>query len=268
MSDGRKNKPISSYLRILCVLLISITTIFSSNDARAQKIYKPLTPRNDTLPANTTSKDTLPRADSLSTIRDTTAPLSDTSKIADSLVSVTDTLNMQLSKDTLDAPIDYSASDSIVFMVPEKKIILYNQGVVKKGDMDLAADSIEIDQETKIVTATSRRDTLGNVVGQPKMTQGETTMTSDVIKYNTQTQRGITQNTLTQQSEIFIQGERVKKINQNDFFAYRAQFTTCNLDTPHFAFVTKKMKLVNKKLAVSGPIHPEFEGVPVPIYIP
>ncbi len=268
MSDGRKNKPISSYLRILCVLLISITTIFCSNDARAQKIYKPLTPRNDTLPANTTSKDTIPQADSLSTIRDTTAPLSDTSKIADSLVSVTDTLNMQLSKDTLDAPIDYSASDSIVFMVPEKKIILYNQGVVKKGDMDLAADSIEIDQETKIVTATSRRDTLGNVVGQPKMTQGETTMTSDVIKYNTQTQRGITQNTLTQQSEIFIQGERVKKINQNDFFAYRAQFTTCNLDTPHFAFVTKKMKLVNKKLAVSGPIHPEFEGVPVPIYIP
>jgi lipopolysaccharide assembly outer membrane protein LptD (OstA) len=28
------------------------------------------------------------------------------------------------------------------------------------------------------------------------------------------------------------------------------------------------MKLVNKKLAVSGPVHPEFEGVPVPIYLP
>jgi hypothetical protein len=31
--------------------------------------------------------------------------------------------------------------------VPEKKIIMYSQGTVKKGDMDLAADSIEIDQQ-------------------------------------------------------------------------------------------------------------------------
>ena len=49
---------------------------------------------------------------------------------------------------------------------------------------------------------------------------------------------------------------------------YRGTFTTCDLDTPHFAFRAKKMKLVNQKLAVTGPIHPEFEGVPIPIYLP
>ena len=47
-----------------------------------------------------------------------------------------------------------------------------------------------------------------------------------------------------------------------------ADFTTCNLDTPHFAFRTNKMKIINKKFAITGPIHPEFEGVPLPIYIP
>ncbi len=36
----------------------------------------------------------------------------------------------------------------------------------------------------------------------------------------------------------------------------------------HFAFRTNKMKMVGKKLAVTGPVHPEFEGVPVPIYLP
>jgi lipopolysaccharide assembly outer membrane protein LptD (OstA) len=82
------------------------------------------------------------------------------------------------------------------------------------------------------------------------MNQAGTTMESDVIKYNTKTQKGITQHTLTQQGEIFIQGQKVKKISENDFFAYRGEFTTCNLDTPHFAFATKKMKLVNKKLAI------------------
>ena len=52
------------------------------------------------------------------------------------------------------------------------------------------------------------------------------------------------------------------------YFAYHGRFTTCNLDTPHFAFRTNKMKLINKKMAISGPVHPEFEGVPVPIYLP
>ncbi|MBL0133592.1 MAG: LPS-assembly protein LptD [Chitinophagaceae bacterium] len=48
----------------------------------------------------------------------------------------------------------------------------------------------------------------------------------------------------------------------------RGRMTTCNLDTPHFAFITNKLKLINKKMAVTGPVHPEFEGVPIPIYIP
>jgi len=269
MSDGRKNNPKYSSAWFLCGLLALITMFLSPNDASSQKIYKPLTQRadttvpkaaiKDTVPAAARVSDTIPGVDSV-TLKDTLG--------TDSLVTVTDTLSVKLSKDTLDAPVDYSASDSIVFMVPEKKIIMYSQGSVKKGDMDLAADSIEIDQETQLVTATFRKDTAGNIIGRPKMVQGGTTMESDVIKYNTKTQKGITQHTLTQQGEIFIQGQKVKKISENDFYAYRGEFTTCNLDTPHFAFVTKKMKLVNKKLAVSGPIHPEFEGVPVPVYLP
>ena len=271
MSDGRKNNSKYSSAWFLCGVLTFITMFLSANDASTQKIYKPLTSRGDTTAPKTILRDTIPPASNVN-LSDT-IPTTDSLKLkdtlgTDSLVTVTDTLSVKLSKDTLDAPIDYKASDSIVFMVPEKKIILYSEGSVKKGDMELTSDSIEIDQETKIVTATSRRDTAGNVVGKPKMVQGETTMESDVIKYNTQTQKGITRNTLTQQGEIFIQGQNVKKISENDFYAFKSQFTTCNLDTPHFAFVTKKMKLVNKKLAVSGPIHPEFEGVPVPVYLP
>ena len=268
MSDGRKNNSKYSSSWFLCGLFTLITMIISANDASSQKIYKPLTQSADTTAPKNIVRDTIPRA--ADTIPGTTDSLNikDSLTVKDSLVTVTDTLSAQLSKDTLDAPIDYSASDSIVFLVPEKKIILYSQGLVKKGDMDLEADSIEIDQETQLVTATFRKDTSGNIVGRPKMNQGGTTMESDVIKYNTKTQKGITQHTLTQQGEIFIQGQKVKKVNENDFFAYRGEFTTCNLDTPHFAFVTKKMKLVNKKLAISGPIHPEFEGVPVPVYLP
>jgi len=270
MSDGRKNNSKYSTAWFLCGLLALLTTNLLANDASAKKFYIPLTDLQDTVPVLSIA-DTVPQSSPTNSIGPTLTDmlLSDTSaRVRDSLLQVRDTISMQLSKDSLDQPINYSASDSIVFMIPDKKIILFTEGSVKKGDMDLTADSIEIDQESQIVTATSRRDTTGRVVGKPKMIQGESTMESDIIRYNTRTQRGITRNTITQQGEIFIQGEKVKKVSERDFFAYRSQFTTCNLDTPHFAFRANKMKLVNQKLAVSGPIHPEFEGVPIPIYLP
>lgn len=264
MSDGRKNKSNYSSAWFLCGLFIILTTYLFANDVSAKKFYIPLTDFADAAGTVTHSHDTVPPGTDTIPV-----PISDSLPPGtDSLSNITDTMNVQLSKDSLDQPINYSASDSIVFVIPEKKIILFSKGSVKKGDADLSADSIEIDQETQMIIATSRKDTAGRNVGKPKMIQGESTMESDVIRYNTKTQRGITQNTITQQGEIFIQGERVKRVSVRDYYAYRSQFTTCNLDTPHFAFRANKMKLVNQKLAVSGPIHPEFEGVPIPIYLP
>ena len=100
------------------------------------------------------------------------------------------------------------------------------------------------------------------------MTQAETKMESDSMVFNMKTKKGITVNTFTQSGEMYVMGEKMKKISTNDYYAFRGRFTTCNLDTPHFAFRTNKMKLINKQMAISGPVHPEFEGVPIPIYIP
>jgi hypothetical protein len=82
------------------------------------------------------------------------------------------------------------------------------------------------------------------------------------------TLKGITKSTYTQQGEIFFHAEKIKKVDADVFYGYRGQFTTCNLDTPHFSFVSKKFKFINKKMAITGPVHPEFEGVPIPVYLP
>ncbi len=175
---------------------------------------------------------------------------------------------MKVSKDSLDAPINYTASDSVVMNIPAKTITLYNNASAKYKDMDLEAYKIELDQPKQVVTANYSKDTAGAIIGKPKMVQTSNTMTADQIVYDLKTQKGITTNTFTQSGEIYIQGQKIKKISPTEYFAFKGQFTTCNLDTPHFAFVTKKMKLINQKMAISGPIHPEFEGVPVPIYLP
>ena len=180
----------------------------------------------------------------------------------------TDTPDYKISKDTLEAEIDYKASDSIVMVIPTRNITLYSKANAKYNGADLTADKIRYDQGRNVVIASPTRDTAGNIIGLPKMVQQDNTMQSDSIIYNIKSQKGITQHTYTNSGEMFVHAEKMKKVTPEEYFGYRGIFTTCNLDTPHFAFRTNRMKIINKKMAITGPIHPEFEGVPIPIYIP
>ncbi|OQP39934.1 organic solvent tolerance protein OstA [Niastella yeongjuensis] len=262
MMNGRKNNLKDGSALILSIWLLLLTSNIWANYFYTPHFYKSLTQNNQDTTKPVRPLDTIPKKlDSLPRIADT-IPSKDT------VINKTDTVNVPASEDSLDAPVAYKASDSMVLSVPEKKITLFSKANIKYKDMDLSADSIEMDNAKQTVTATYRKDTAGKIIGKPVMVQSDSKMNSDVIRYNFKSQKGITENTMTIQGEMLVIGEKVKKINDKDYYAYRSQFTTCNLDTPHFAFRANKMKMVSQKLAVSGPIHPEFEGVPVPIYLP
>ena len=252
MNTGRKVSPKNYLLWIVLLLISSITTFGTGNYTNRTIFYNTLTSlqsASDTVPA---------KRDSIPGIRDSTI------RTAQDV----DTIGVRISKDSLDAPVTYTASDSMVLDIPTKKIRLYNQGNVKYKDLDLSAYNIELDQEKQIVVASHTTDSAGKMAGKPKFIQGENNMESDEITYNIKSQKGVTKSTYTSQGEMFVFANKLKKYSDEEYFGLGARITTCDLDTPHFHFKTGKMKLVNKKLAVSGPIHPEFEGVPVPIYLP
>ena len=186
-------------------------------------------------------------------INGTRTPLSDTIPgSTDSLQQANDTFSLRISKDTLDAPINYEAEDSVVVFVPEKKIILYGKTKTTQKDIVLTAPKVELDQATNIVTAYNETDSTGYVITRARFEQGANQFESDEIKFNFKTQQGFTKNTFTKQDDFFVQGETVKKINENTLFIKQGRFTTCNLDEPHFDFFAKRMKVVNNKVAVTG----------------
>jgi hypothetical protein len=241
------------YLRLLSVLIaLTILTIKGYTTDHPQRLILTSLTIADTLP----SKDTLPKPNDSLLLK------------KDSVISKVDTFSIPLSADSLTDPVNYRANDSMVLDVAAKKMYLYGKSEVKYTDVTLSAPLIAFDQATQMVTAVMGRDSVGNVVGMAKLTQAETTTVSDSIKFNFKSQRGITHNSFFQQQEIYNFAEKVKKMDAETFFAYRGRFTTCNLDTPHFAFRFKKAKFVNQKVAVTGPVHPEFEDVPIPIYLP
>lgn len=188
---------------------------------------------------------------------------------SDSIITNPDTIDLKISKEGLDAVIEYTADDSMILQVPTKKITLYGKKTnTIYQDNSLSAPVIEFDQATGDISAFIKRDSLGKAIALPTLKQADFTSQSDFIKFNIRSQKGLTKSTYTKQGEMYVYGEVIKKISNDIIFAKRARFTTCDLDTPHFAFISNRIKFINKKFAVSGPVHPEFEGVPVPIYLP
>ncbi|MCX6200828.1 MAG: putative LPS assembly protein LptD, partial [Bacteroidetes bacterium] len=187
-------------------------------------------------------------------------------KKTDSLVKTIDTLI--LSKDSIDAPIDYNASDSGVLIVDTREFLLYGKAKTNYQDLKIEAATIRYNQQSKMVKAYGSTDSTGKLDSKPVFIQGEMKSISDTISFNMETGKGLTKNTFFQEGEIFVNALSLKKMSDSVVYARKARFTTCNLDTPHFAFRTGRMKIINNKLGISGPTFPEFEGVPMPVGIP
>jgi LPS-assembly protein len=181
----------------------------------------------------------------------------------------TDTFTFKKSKDALDAPINYHADDSMVIDVPGEKMYLYGKvSSIKYSGNNLSAPEIQFDNKTNLVSAFLKKDSTGKAISYPYYESDDTKTVADTIRVNMKNGKGSSKGTYTKQGDFFVYTENAKKVDTAVFYALRTRFTTCNLDTPHFAFVSNMAKFVNKKWAYTGPVHPEFEGVPIPISLP
>ncbi len=213
--------------------------------------------------------DTIPKNSSRDSLLHTPAKIfsTDSVKGKDSLVIKVDTVKM--SKDSVDAIVKYHADDSGVLIMSTKDLFLYGKAKTEYKDLKVEAATINYNQETSVIKAYGATDTTGSIASKPIFTQGDMKTISDSIAFNVKTQKGLTQNTFLQEGEIFVNAKYLKKVSADEVFAFNARLTTCNLDTPHFAFRTRRMKIINNKLGVTGRVYPEIESVPIPmIFIP
>ncbi len=176
---------------------------------------------------------------------------------------------IRISKDSVDAIIKYHGEDSGVFNISTKELLLYGKATTEYKDLKLEAATIQYNQESQMVKAFGATDSTGDINSKPQFTQGDLKTISDSIFYSLKNQKAYTRNTFLQEGEIFVNARYLKKISADETFAKDARFTTCNLDTPHFAFRSRRMKMINNKLAVTGRVYPEVESVPIPmVFLP
>ena len=187
----------------------------------------------------------------------------------DSSVKTADTIHYRLAKNALVAPVEYTAEDSMVVDLEKETVTLYGKKVTTHyQDNNLTGPIISFDEASGDIIAAVKRDSTGKVIAFPTFKQSDFTSQSDSIRFNMKSGKGFTKSTYTQQGQMYVYGSVIKKVSPDVFYALRGRFTTCNLDTPHFAFISNKIKFITNKIAITGPVHPEFEGVPIPLYLP
>lgn len=249
-------------VKLITALPVLLLLFFMTFTASAQK--KPKQPKSKGKNTTITVSDTMPKKslDSTKLLLDSTGYRRDSTGKWQKIDTIA------ISKDSLDAPIDYTADDSAIIKIPNRQFYLYGKASVNYNKDKLEANTIHYDQPNQIMNAYGGKDTSKNPLNLPTFTQGDTKAISDTIRYNIKTGRGLTKNSYYQEGEMYVYAQKLKKEDKDVSYGWKTRFTTCNLDTPHFAFLTKRVKLINDKFAVTGPAWPEFEGVPMPVALP
>ncbi len=176
----------------------------------------------------------------------------------------TDTLPDQ----TIDSEINYSANDSIRYEIAEKKIILFGDAFVDFSGKTLKAAQIEIDNEKNLVTAYGTQDSLGNWKGRPIFKDGNNEMRCEKMIYNTKTQKGKIYGVLTEQADMFIYGESIKKDSNNVMYIKNAKCIPCEYEDATVYFRASRAKVIPDDKIITGPLFVEIAGLKTPIGLP
>lgn len=180
-----------------------------------------------------------------------------------------DSIN-RASKRGIDAPVTYSANDSLVYDAMTKDAKLYGNSEVKYENMDLKSDKIRMNLDSSLVHATGSPDSTekSGIKGRPVFVMGADNYDTDTIAFNFKTKKGLVQNALTKQEDGFLRSKLSKRTATGDVYLAHGRYTTCDKEHPDFYISLSRAKVRPGKDVVFGPAYIVVADVPLPFAIP
>lgn len=176
--------------------------------------------------------------------------------------------DIEISQDTMDAPVEYYAKDSIVYDMVQKLILLYGDASIVYEDITVRGGLVTFNWETQEVESDWGVDSVGNKKYKPEFAQGENIFQADNLRFNFKSKKGKSIGAVTKQSEGFLHSSEIKNISENVYFGRSVRYTSCEYDHPHFYIEIGKAKIINDKVIVGKPANLVIEGVRTPLLIP
>lgn len=180
-----------------------------------------------------------------------------------------DSIN-RASKRGIDAPVTYSANDSLVYDAMTKDAKLYGNSEVKYENMDLKSDKIRMNLDSSLVHATGSPDSTekSGIKGRPVFVMGADNYDTDTIAFNFKTKKGLVQNALTKQEDGFLRSKLSKRTATGEVYLAHGRYTTCDKEHPDFYISLSRAKVRPGKDVVFGPAYIVVADVPLPFAIP
>jgi len=185
--------------------------------------------------------------------------------IDDSLAA--DSANRQR-KNGIDAPVTYSAEDSMTYEAGTGIAHLFGKSHVKYENMDLESDQIYMVLDSNLVHATGSRDTAGVKYGTPVFKMGNDSYESDTMAFNFKTKKGFINDVYTQQEDGYMTSRLSKRNANGEMFLKHGRYTTCDEPHPDFYFAMSRAKVRPGKNVVFGPTYLVVADVPLPFALP
>ncbi|MDH8700861.1 hypothetical protein M2138_000195 [Dysgonomonadaceae bacterium PH5-43] len=190
--------------------------------------------------------------------------------IIDSVSNQSDSTLLQKETNAIDAPIDFSAKDSIVMTMDGRSLIhLIGEASVGYKDLNIDGEYLEVDTDSSTVFATYGLDSLNVEYGYPLFKDGDTSYEMKKARYNFKTKKMFVNNVITQQGEGFLTAGETKKMPNDDMYMRNGRYSTCDEhDHQHFYLQLTKAKVQPGKRVITGPAYLVVEDVPLPIALP
>ena len=179
-----------------------------------------------------------------------------------------DSMNRQ-KKNGIDAPVKYSANDSLTYEAGTGTAHLYGSSHVEYQNMDLKSEKIYMVLDSSLVHATGIKDSASNQLsGTPVFKMGSDEYQSDTMAFNFKTKKGLITQVYTQQEDGFLTSELSKRGGNGDLYLQHGRYTTCDDPHPDFYIAMSRAKVRPGKDVVFGPAYLVVCDVPLPLAIP
>ena len=170
----------------------------------------------------------------------------------------------------IEAPVKFTANDSIVYDAITKDAFLYGESKVDYQDMNLSSEKVQMTLNTSLVYATGAVDSTETkgMKGTPVFKMGSDQYESDTINYNFKSKKGYINNVYTEQEDGYIRSQHAKRDANGNLYLEHGTYTTCDEEHPDFYISLSKAKVRPGKDVVFGSAYLVVADVPLPLAIP
>ena len=140
-------------------------------------------------------------------------------------------------------------SNEIDYLIDTQESFLYKSGEIKYQNMILDANYIHVDWNKNTLRAIKKLDKLPTVItsdGEP--------MKGDSLTYNLLDKHGTIYKGKTKVDNAYYHGDQIYKDDPNLYHVISSEYTSCDLDHPHYSFYSNNMKMIPGDIIIARPL--------------